>query len=369
MTTTDTNRYACPQCGGEMLYDAQTTGLKCQYCNFQQSLQAAQGAQTGLANAPREIPLAEGMSRAVRGLGTPVTTFECKECGARVNVPPNEQTAACTYCASNFVVAIPEDPSLIRPESLIAFSIEKKTASDSFRTWLKGLWFRPSNLHKMAQLDQIIGVYVPYWTFDAAAQSQWSAERGHYYYTEEQYTENENGKQVVRTRRVQHTRWEPARGHRNDRYDDMLVCGSKGLPREHADRFATFATNKLVPYDPRYLAGWRAESYAVDLMAAWPLAEGRMRATQEQRCGGDVGGDTHRSLSVNTQLGQQTFKHVLLPVWIAAYRYNGKPFRFLVNGQTGEVVGEAPWSWVKITLAVLFVLAIVVTIVVLGQQQ
>jgi hypothetical protein len=202
------------------------------------------------------------------------------------------------------------------------------------------------------------GVYVPYWTFNANVDSRWIAERGWYYFETEVYQATENGQTVTRERQVQRTRWEPARGERSDSYRNVLVCAGRGLPHALAEKVTSFDVQQLVPYQPNYLAGWRAEQYALDLMPAWEQAGQKIVESQQGRCARDVGGDTHQGLNVHNELSAITFKHVLLPIWIAAYRYNGKPFQFLVNGQTGEVVGRAPWSAVKITLAVLVVLLI-----------
>jgi hypothetical protein len=203
------------------------------------------------------------------------------------------------------------------------------------------------------------GVYVPFWTFDAHVHSDWTAEAGYYYYETEEYTSYENGESVTRTRQVQRTRWESAWGRRDDDYDDTLVCASKGLPSELVDKFTSFNTKLLVPYGPQYLAGWKAESYAIDLQNAHGIGKQKMSTQQEARCARDVPGDTHRGLVVNNHWSRETFKHVLLPIWIAAYRYNEKPYRFLVNGQTGEVTGEAPYSWVKIFFFTLFCVAVI----------
>jgi hypothetical protein len=341
-----------------MAFDAAVRAMKCGYCNHQMAATAA-AAVHEMGAGPREIPLQQGMALAPKGLGTPLQSVQCKECGATVNVGPNDRTAACTYCASSMVMTVATDPNLIRPESLVPFQVPREKATGSFKEWLAGLWFRPSNLRQMAQLEQIVGVYVPYWTFDCDVYSEWNAERGWHYYETEEYTTTENGQTVTRTRQVQRTRWEPAYGWRNDHYDDVLVCGSKGLPEKLAGKFETFNTGALVAYAPSYLAGWRAESYAIDLPGAWGRAHPRIESSQQGRCAGDVGGDTHRSLSVSNQFSHETFKHVLLPVYVAAYRYNQKPYRFLVNGQTGEVVGEAPYSFWKIFFLVVTILAVI----------
>lgn len=356
-------QFQCPQCGGEMVFDVTANALKCKYCKHAMAVPVPPGAQ-----GARELPIREGYERATRGLGVAVQSYQCKECGATVNLAPNERTAACTYCASSAVIQMPTDPNLIQPETLVPFRVPKEKAAELFKGWLAGLWFRPSNLKHMAQLEQVYGVYVPYWTFDANVYSQWSAERGHYYYVTETYQEEENGQTVTKTREVRHTRWEDASGHRQDHYDDVLVCASKGLPQNLANSLTTFDTKQLQPYAPGYLAGWRAESYAIDLPNAWTQAQQTIQTGQESRCRSDVGGDEVRSLSVQNTLSHETFKHILLPVYVAAYRYNDKPFRFLVNGQTGEIQGEAPYSWVKITLAILVVVAIIVALVLIFRQ-
>jgi DNA-directed RNA polymerase subunit RPC12/RpoP len=307
----------------------------------------------------RKIPIEQGMALAQKGYGAPVTTIKCSECGATVNVGEGERTAACAFCGSKQVLAEATNQGAIRPESLVPFKVTKEDANGRFGVWIGKLWFRPGDLKKMARVQEIGGVYIPFWTFDAFVSSQWSAERGWYYYETETYTENVDGRLETRTRQVQRTRWEGASGYRQDSYDDVLVCASKGLPGHLVDHLSTFDTKGLTPYQPQFLSGWRAESYAVDLMPGWELGRGKIDSSQVSRCASDVGGDTHRGLDVRNQYSNITFKHVLLPIWIAAYRYNGKVYRFLVNGQTGEVVGVAPWSVWKILGLVLFIAAIV----------
>jgi DNA-directed RNA polymerase subunit RPC12/RpoP len=343
--------FPCGNCGAQLTFDATTQRMKCPYCGHM-----AEAPVQRVMGAAREIPLEEGLRLAVRGLGTPVSEVGCKDCGATVNVGPNEQTTKCTFCGSQQVLAREASGQVIRPESMVPFQMDKVTANQRFGTWLAGLWFRPNDLKHMAKVQEMHGVYIPFWTFDAYVQSHWNAEAGYYYYTTESYTDAQGNH---RTRQVRHTRWVPASGHRADTFDDVLVCASKGLPEELVKQFTTFQTNALVPYRPELLAGWRAESYALDLMPAWDKGEKQMVETQHGRCSRDVPGDTQRNLYVQNVFSHRTFKHVLLPVWIAAYRYNGKPFQFLVNGQTGEVVGKAPWSFWKIFLFSLFVIAVI----------
>jgi hypothetical protein len=213
------------------------------------------------------------------------------------------------------------------------------------------------------------GVYIPYWTFDADVASRWTAESGDHYYETETYSDTDaSGNSVTRTRQVQRTRWYWTSGRRNDKYDDLLVCASKGLPRDMAEKLRTFDTAALRPWEPGFLSGWRAEEYAVELNQGWKEAVERMEASQRQRCAKDVPGDTHRFLSVDNQFSGERFKHVLLPLWIASYRYQQKVFRFLVNGQTGEVTGKAPLSWFKILLFIAVLAAAIVGIILLVRR-
>ncbi len=134
------------------------------------------------------------------------------------------------------------------------------------------------------------GVYVPFWTFSAKVTSQWTADRGWHYYETEVYVETVNGQQVERTRQVQQTRWEPAYGMRRDHFADVLVAPAARSSTELVDKLSSFDTKLLVPYQPEFLAGWRAESYALDLAPASGIAEQKMarapgRAVRERRGG------------------------------------------------------------------------------------
>ncbi len=187
--------------------------------------------------------------------------------------------------------------------------------------------------------------------------SNWTADAGYYYYETEYYTDSEGEPAVA-----------PGAAHRlalrlglaQRLLRRRAGVRLQGLPQNLVSKFQTFDTKQLTPYQPQFLAGWRAESYAIDLMPAYNSAQESMANTQRGRCSGDVPGDTQRNLNVQNQFSYVTFKHVLLPIWIAAYRYNDKPYQFLVNGQTGEVVGHAPWSFWKIFFAILAVVAVAV---------
>ena len=138
----------------------------------------------------------------------------------------------------------------------------------------------------------------------------------------------------------------------------MLVLGSKSLPKRFTDALAPWDLSTLTPYEPRFLAGFRAEGYTVPVEEGYGEARAIMNAVIEQDVRRDIGGDQQRIGQMQTEVGALTFKHVLLPVWLAAYRYRGKSFRFVVNGRTGTVEGERPYSAVKIAVAVALALLV-----------
>jgi Zn finger protein HypA/HybF involved in hydrogenase expression len=339
--------FRCPACGGRMEFDAARAQLSCESCGATRAIGDGDEGQT-----IAQYDLEHGLAMSVeRGFGAAVRRVGCEQCGAVVSLAEGELARRCDFCGSPQVVSRDQSALPIRPESVLPFRVARDAAAAHFSSWLGGLWLRPSNLKKLASVSEMTGKYVPYWVFDAKVHSDWTALAGYYYYVEETYrTTDDRGRSVQRRRRVQKVRWQPARGSRDDTYDELLVCGSRGLPPELTLELEPFDTQALRPYDPSYLAGWRAEEYSVDLNAAWKRAVERITETQRARCSGDVPGDTQQALRVVDRLHDERFKHVLLPIWISVYRYQGKPYRFLVNGQTGEVSGHAPWSVLKIAL-------------------
>jgi hypothetical protein len=280
------------------------------------------------------------------GWDTEIKTIKCENCGATIS--SNERSGECPFCDSPYVKELTKKPSIIRPENLIPFKINNKRAKDLYYEWLGKGFFRPSNLQKIGKLEQLKGIYVPFWTYDTHAHSNWTADSGYYYYETETYSDWEDGKRVTKTRQVRKTRWVPSSGARNDFYDDVLIVASKGLDYHLVFKIYPFHLQELIPYKPEFLTGWLAEDYQIDVKQGWGIAKQQVIDSQYKRCGNDVPGDTYRFLNVNTSFSNITYKHILLPIWVASYQYKDKVYNFLVNGQTGEVQGYAPISWLKV---------------------
>ena len=244
-------------------------------------------------------------------------------------------------------------------QAAVAAALPHHQAVDSYRKWIHSRWFAPSALKRRADQQRIFGSYVPAWTYDSNTTTPYRGQRGEYYYETQTYTTVENGKTVTRTRQVRKSRWYPASGTIRQFINDVLVLATRSLPPGYGEELQPWDLMELTPFDERYLSGFNAEAYNVDLPQGWGTAQeivdGRIRGLIRN----DIGGDEQRIDWYEVHHREMTFKHVLLPIWISAYTYNGRRFQFLVNGRTGEVQGERPYSAVKITLFVLMIASIV----------
>ncbi len=341
-------RFPCARCAAPMRWDPDADALACDYCGARVPVPRGEGLIV-------ERPLADAGS-AARGLGLETRVARCANCGAQVAYDGRTTAAECVFCGSPQVLEQASNRNALRPESLVPLDVGRETVERSFRAWTAGLWFRPDALKRLREF-RAVGVYVPFWTFDARVHSDWSADAGFYYYVQVPTMVMVNGKPQMQMRTERRTRWEPAWGARDDAYDDLLVHASRGLPAGLAGKLGTFDLAKLVPYRPEYLAGWRAEEYAIDLANGWAAAQERLVAEQQSRCSRDVPGDTQRNLRVANRISDVRWKHVLLPVWSLTYSHQGKNYAVLIHGQTGRVVGDAPYSWVKILVFVLALLS------------
>jgi len=343
-----TEQFECNSCGAHLEFDPRSQHMKCDYCGAEEVIQIEHKAM--VEHDFYSAPKATGWNR-------PATSFQCESCGATISLE-TKVAGKCPYCNTPYVSPQAPRPDLIRPESLVPFKVDKDRSRHLFREWLGKGWFHPSDLTKLGRLDLIRGVYTPFWTYDTNAFSNWTAESGYYYYVTETYTVTVNGHQETRTRQVQKVRWEPSHGSHQGFYNDVLVPASTGMNEELILKIYPFQLEELVPYKPEFLSGFMAEEYGIDLRQGWATAQSTVNASEREKCGSEVPGDTYRFLRVSTTFSNITYKHILLPVWIAAYQYKQKTYHFLVNGQTGEVQGFKPISWAKVAAFVAAVAAI-----------
>jgi hypothetical protein len=173
---------------------------------------------------------------------------------------------------------------------------------------------------------------------------------------------------VQRTRQVRHTRWYPASGTVNGSFDDVLIPATTSLPSDRLAALEPWDFPELRPYDPAFLSGFKAQRYQVDLKQGFEVMKNVIAPAIESAVRDDIGGDEQQIDDLSTAYSDITFKHLLLPVYAGAYRYNAKLFQILVNGRTGEIQGERPYSFWKIALLVVSILLVVLIVVVLSRS-
>jgi len=352
---TDTRQFPCHSCGAFLVFKPGTSHLVCEYCGVDNAIQSA---REPVEELNFEAVLRTAVSRAET---QQVAVVKCTFYGAQSTLKPNVTADCCPFCGTALVVRSGSLCTVLKPKSLLPFQIEQQKGFDLFKGWINDLWFAPSDLKKLAENhERLTGLYLPYWTYDCRTQTDYAGQRGDDYYVNETYTTQENGRRVVRTRQVRKTRWRFAAGHVRDSFDDILVAGSHSLPAEYCQALEPWDLKGLVPFNEQYLSGFRAETYQVDVKAGFEAAKRITDGTIRSSVCRDMGVDHQQITSMDVQYLSITFKHILLPIWLSAYRYRGKVYRFMVNGCTGEVQGERPYSWIKITLAFLVVAVLVV---------
>jgi DNA-directed RNA polymerase subunit RPC12/RpoP len=364
----DEYRWPCAQCGAQLRYAPGQTRLTCDHCGHVQDI--TPDAPRMRARALQELDLAKGLRDDLSGADmAEVRTTSCPNCGAQVEITGATHATECPFCATP-VVLDTGTQRVIKPQALVPFVLTEPEARKAMVAWMGSLWFAPGTLLEYARKGRALnGVYVPFWTFDADTSSRYSGERGEYYYETRTVNVRVNGRMEQREERVRHTRWHPASGRVSRDFDDVLVMASKSLPARLGNELTPWSLGSLTAYSPEFLAGFQAEGYTVSLAEGGEKAHAQMEQVIREDVRRDIGGDEQRIHDVDTDWSDETFKHILLPVWMAAYKYNGKSYRFLVNGQTGEVQGERPWSIWKIGFAVIIVVSLVLGAVYLSDPE
>jgi predicted RNA-binding Zn-ribbon protein involved in translation (DUF1610 family) len=337
--------FKCPQCGGATAYSAQDGGLTCTYCGYYEP-----PASAAVGKRAQEFEFTvETMSRAAHGWGEERKELECQSCGSIASLPLDALTHTCAFCGSNKVIQRQASQDLLRPWFLIPFKVDPAACHNLTRAWMGSSWMTPAILKNVARVADFNGVYLPYWTFDSVTRAAWKAEVGHP--RTERYRERGEWKE----RTVIDWRWESGQVRLD--IDDLVVPGTQRLSQVLLDRLKGFELNALTPYDPKFLAGLQARAYDLPLEQAWEIARERMRESTRQACLAQASTNRVRNFNMSLDFSAESWRYVLLPVYVAAYRYQGQVYQVMVNGQTGAVAGQRPVDWTRVWLVVAALLA------------
>ncbi len=356
-------RFPCAQCGAELHYAPGTESLRCQHCGYENRITpaAARVQEMDFHQVVAELAVRESRQESI--------VNHCDACGAEYSFDPAVHAGTCPFCGSAAVAGTTRHRHL-QVNALLPFAIPAGQARDLFRRWLRSLWFAPGKLKRYGRDDsKLTGMYVPYWTYDAATVTAYEGMRGDFYQVPETYQTVENGQAVTRTRMVTKIRWSPAAGTVARDFDDVLVLASQSLAGYLAEELEPWDLQNVQPYQEEYLSGFRSEMYQLDPAQGFDRAREIMARAITVAVARDIGGDQQRIGRLDTRYGNIRCKHILLPVWVSAFRFRDKTYRFLVNGRTGEVQGERPYSPWKIIAAVIFCAVLAAVLVLLFSQQ
>lgn len=332
--------FHCPQCGANTAFSAADGGLTCSHCGY---YEAPERPVVGRGATEFEFTV-ETVERAAQGWGLERKEMACQHCGAVTTIPAGALTHTCAFCGSNKVIQRVAPQDVLRPRFLIPFSIETAACQEKVREWLSSSWMTPGGLKSAASLESFTAVYLPFWTFDAHTRGHWRAEVG-YTHTERYYS---NGEWKTRTKTV--WRWES--GQVEVTIDDLLIEGTTRVSNMLLNRVKDYNLGDLRNYDPKYLAGMQAQAYDVPLEKAWEAARQQMRERNREACIADIPRAQYRNFSMTLDFADETWRYILLPVYLNSYQYGGQSYQVLVNGQSGTVAGQRPVDWNKVWLAI-----------------
>ena len=324
--------FSCPHCGAHLAYDVGAAGLACEHCGH---AAAAGGAPVGRAAEAFEFTL-DALAQDSRGWGVQRRELHCDTCGADLSLDAGTLSTTCPFCTSHHVRVRDGRTDELRPRHLVAFAIERSVLADRLRTWLGKGWMHPTGLQSAAGVDEFLGIYVPFWCFDARLECTYRAQVG----TRRRDSEG-------RTR----IDWSWVDGTRTVGQRDVLEPATRRLSEVLLRRFNAWRLEELTEYEPAFLAGWQALAFDIPLPDAWECGRHRMREAARASCRGSIRGSDVRSFSMLADLKDERWRYLLLPLYVAAYRYDGQVFQVLVDGQTGQVQGQKPVAWWRVWAA------------------
>lgn len=334
--------YECPSCGANLKFLPEKEALFCEYCNTSISLKGKESDE--------ELDFLTNCDKKVNDWDNETKIVHCSNCGANNVVSKYEITSNCPFCGSASVVDTNE---LVgeKPNRVIPFKISKSDVHILYKKWLKKKFFAPRKVKKDLPNPILNGVYIPSWTYDAITFSSYEGRLG------KRYTRTVGSGKDRRT--VTEIRYFRVSGVHQAQHDDILVCSGTKLQQPVLDKISPYDTNNSYVYDERYLAGFSAEHYKLTLKEGWVIGKKKTDIIIKNQILDKYDYDIVSYLNVNTNYHDIKYKYVILPTWICIYKYNNKEFSFIVNGETGKIVGKTPVSPFRVIFVVLLVIALI----------
>ena len=341
--------FPCDSCGADLKFHIGQQQLVCSYCGYEKQIEFTDDEEINERHFEATLRRLQKQRDEDESEETSPATQQqqvrCDGCGANVVFVGSLTSSECPYCATPLQREnVHTAPEGIPVDAVLSFRVDRETARAHLVAWVKSRWFAPNLFRRRGVQGTFNGVYIPYWTFDTLTGTQYSGQRGEHYYVTVGTGKNK--------RQERRTRWYSASGSFERFFDDVLVLAATGMPHQLMQSLEPWPLESCVPFTHDFLAGFMARTYETELADGFQDARVRIDAAIDSEVRSRIGGDVQRVDSIDTGYAAITFKHLLLPVWLLAYRFHEKTFRVMVNAGSGEVQGERPYSWIKITLAI-----------------
>ena len=334
--------YKCPCCGGAIEFNSKLQKMKCPYCDTEFEIETLQGYEKELQNEQSDDMTWETSagSEWQEGEAEGLRVYTCKSCGGEIVADANTAATSCPYC-NNPIVMTGQFEGSLRPDYVIPFKLDKKAAKAAYMRHIEGKRLLPKLFRDQNRIDEIKGIYVPFWLFDAEADAN---VRYHAEIVHPSYEDSEN-------------RYTPTSHYMVQRggsigFENVPVDGSEKMADDLMESIEPFDFSEAVDFQTAYLAGYLADKYDVDADHSIDRANERVKRSVEEAFASTVEGyTTKRTEASSVQLHNGKAKYALYPVWLLNTTWNGQRYTFAMNGQTGKFIGDLPmdkgayWRW------------------------
>ncbi len=344
----DLQDYKCPACGGAIGFDSNIQKMKCPFCDTEFEMETLKAFDAELKNeAPDDInwKAPAGEQWAEEEISN-MTVYVCKSCGGEIVVDATTSATACPFC-DNPVVVMGRFTGALRPNFIIPFKLDKNAAKEGLYNHLKGKKLLPKVFKDKNHIDEVKGLYVPFWLFDAEAYAniRYKASKvSHYSDSDYYYTR---------------TSYYAVRRSGDTRFEKIPVDGSTKMDDDLMESIEPYDFKDAVDFQTAYMAGYLADKYDVDDQASVARANERIKKSVEEEFRSTVRGySTVVAESTSIRLKNGEAKYALYPVWVLNTTWNGNKYTFAMNGQTGKFVGNLPmdkgifWKYFGIITAI-----------------
>lgn len=361
--TEQSRTYPCEACGAGVVYDPSDGQLRCRHCGTARPVSLPAGATVSSHD------LASTMSSLYAVAGQPNQDAQlsrelvCQSCGGTTAFDGSTVATRCPFCATPIQREEFHDaPERLPLDGIIPFQLDETEARQAIQQWIDKRWFAPREFKKYRELGAFSSVYLTYFNYEADTVTDYTGQRG------VRHTRTEGSGSNQRT--VTEVRWNHVSGRVENNIRELPELANTGIDRERVSELEPWPLRYVVPYTPQFVAGHLARTYDEDAQQRFDRgAQARIEDQITRTIKADIGGDEQRIDGRDTQYRRLAFAHLLFPVWLLTVIYAGQPFQVYINGVTGEVHGDRPWSKPKIIAAAVSALLLLILAIVLIRRS